>query len=305
MTRLVVHVANDNPNGVQALRGAAAVALIVTVILGAVSNVLFLAAFQFRWDWFADPALLVTGGARSGELLRWASITDLLSYYLPTAIVALALDSALRPRGPLLARASMLAGLGYVLAGAIGAAVLATAGPALAQEYERPGADKAAVAIVFALLIDVVFRGIWQLLNGVLLGVWWFGIACLTRADQPSFARLSAVLAAVAWIGTAFNVLGFGLARDATLGILFLLWAIWSVWLARLLWRRPSPFADPTADGDRGVVLPVRLAPTSAGDRSVDDEQAPARDGRCEPGGTRSTSPGTSRSGRASTSRSP
>ena len=46
VTRVVVHVANDNPNGRPALREAAALALIVTVALGAVSNVLFLAAFN-------------------------------------------------------------------------------------------------------------------------------------------------------------------------------------------------------------------------------------------------------------------
>jgi hypothetical protein len=112
----------------------------------------------------------------------------------------------------------MVAGFGYVFAGAIGAATLATAGPMLVREYHRPGADKAAIAIEFAVVIDVVFRAIWQLLNGILLGAWWFGIARLVHADQSRFAQLSAVLAALAWIGTAFNVLGFGLARDATLG---------------------------------------------------------------------------------------
>jgi hypothetical protein len=56
------------------------------------------------------------------------------------------------------------------------------------------------------------------------------------------------VLAALAWIGTPFNVLGLGLARDATLGAVFVLWAIWSVWLARLMWRGRTPF-----DGVAGV----------------------------------------------------
>jgi hypothetical protein len=115
-----MHVAKGRPDGWPALRTAAVVALTVTVALGAVSNVLFLAAFRFRRDWFDDPALLVAGGARSAELLRWASITDLFSYYLPTAVVALALGFALGPRGPVLARATTLAGLGYVSCGSTG-----------------------------------------------------------------------------------------------------------------------------------------------------------------------------------------
>jgi hypothetical protein len=239
---MTIDLASRRPTGWPALRTSAAAALLVTVVLGTVSNLLFLGAFRFRRDWFDDPSLMVTGGAESAAFLRWASITDLFSYYLPTAVVALALGFALRPHGPVLARASMMAGLAYVLAGAIGAAVLATAGPMLLHEYEQPGADRAAIAITFAVLIDVVFRAIWQLLNGVLLGVWWFGIGRLTRAEQPRFAHLSAALAALAWTGAAFNVFGFGLARDTTLAVVFVLWAAWSIWLARLLWRRQPPF---------------------------------------------------------------
>jgi hypothetical protein len=67
-----MHVADDRPDSWLALRPVAAFALILTVALGAVSNVLFLAAFRVRREWFDDPALLVAGGSRSGELLRWA-----------------------------------------------------------------------------------------------------------------------------------------------------------------------------------------------------------------------------------------
>ena len=51
------------------LREATVGALIVTVVLGLVSDLLFVAALQFRPDWFADPALLVAGGSGSAELL--------------------------------------------------------------------------------------------------------------------------------------------------------------------------------------------------------------------------------------------
>ena len=83
-----------------------------------------------------------------------------------------------------------------------------------------------------------------------------FGIARLTRADLPRFARLSAVLAALAWIGAACNVVGLGLARDATLGVVFLLWAAWSIWLASLLWRPAAAVrlaADDSPHADRDV----------------------------------------------------
>jgi hypothetical protein len=73
------------------------------------SNVLFLAAFQFRLDVFLEPTLILASGGTSAELLRWAAVLDLFSYYLATAILAYVLWRQLRPRNPLLADLSTLA----------------------------------------------------------------------------------------------------------------------------------------------------------------------------------------------------
>jgi hypothetical protein len=219
-------------------------ALTVTVVLGIVSDLLFVAALQFRPDWFEDPALLVTGGSASAELLKWAAFADLFSYYLPTAVVALALWAAARSRHPVLALAALAGALGYVVAGSIGAASLGTAGPTLIREYAQPGADRAAIAAAFDLLTEVVFRAVWQLVDGIFIAVWMIGVGMLLRIDQPAFARLSRALGGLFLIGATFDLLGLGLARDATLGVVFVAWIVWDIWLAVLVWRRRSPFGD-------------------------------------------------------------
>jgi len=228
------------------LRGATVGALIVSVALGVLSDLLFLAALQFRPDWFADPALLVAGGSASAEFLKWAALADLFSYYLPTALIALGLWEALRSRSPILALAALLGALGYVLAGSIGAASLAMVGPMLIREYAQPGADQALIATAFGLLTHVVFRAVWQLVDGIFVAVWMIGIGLLMRTDQPAFARLARSLGVLFLIGTMFNVLGIGLARDATLGVVFVAWTVWDLWLAMLVLRRRSPFGDLT-----------------------------------------------------------
>lgn len=228
------------------LRRATVGALIVTVALGVVSDLLFLAALQFRPDWFADPALLVAGGPASADLLHWAALTDLFSYYLPTTVVALALWAALHSRGPILALGALLGALGYVIAGSIGAASLAMVGPTLIRDYTQPGADQTAIATAFSLLIEVVFRAVWQLVDGIFIAVWMIGSGLLIWTDQPAFARYSRALGALFLVGTMFNVLGFGLARDATLGVVFVAWTVWDLWLAALVWRERSPFDDLT-----------------------------------------------------------
>jgi hypothetical protein len=226
------------------LREAAIAALVLTVVLGAVSDTLFLAAYQFRLDWFADPTQVVHAGSGSAEILEWAALTDLFSYYLPTAVVAIALWAAMRSRGPALAAGATAAAFGYVIAGSIGAASLAMAGPALMRDYVVPGADQATIGLLFSNLVVVVFRAIWQLLDGVLIAVWMIGIGWLIRSHQPGFGRLTIALGALFGIGAALTALGLGVVRDATLLVIFPVWTVWSIWLAVALWRRRPPFDD-------------------------------------------------------------
>ena len=235
----------------ESLRRWAIGALVLAVGLGTVSSLLFALAFQFRVDWFLDPAQVVAGGAASAQLLKWGAITDLFSYYLPTAVVALALRVALRPRGPAIADMATLGALGYVLAGSIGAMSLASGGSMLIEAYAQPGADQAAIAALFRTLTEIVFLGIWQFLDAVFIAAWMLGIGVLIRADQPAFGRFSLMLGALFVVGALLNALGLGLGPRAGLGVLvatgfaFVVLAVWMIWLALLLWRREPPFAGP------------------------------------------------------------
>jgi hypothetical protein len=240
------------------VREATVGALVVTMALGVVSDLLFVAALQFRLDWLADPALLVAGGSASAELLKWATVADLFSYYLPTTVVALALWAALRSRRPILALGALLGALGYVFAGSIGAASLAMVGPPLIREYAQPGTQQAAVATAFGLLIEFVFRAVWQLVDGIFVAAWLIAIGILIRAEQPAFARLSGILGVLFLVSATFNVLGLGLARDATLGVAFAAWFAWDLWLAAVIWGRRAPFDDRTPWATRRVARRIR-----------------------------------------------
>ncbi len=122
------------------------------------SDLLFLAAFQFRFDWFREPTRALDAGAASAELLRWASVLDLLGYYLATAVLAYVLWQWLRPRDRVIADLSALAAGGYVLAGGMGAVVLAMVGPMLMRQYaEAAPEDQALIAARFVVLFEVSY----------------------------------------------------------------------------------------------------------------------------------------------------
>ena len=107
------------------LRAVGIGALIVSLAVGVMSTVLFLAAFQFRIAWFLDPTQILGAGSLSAELLRWASAMDLIGYYLAGAVLAYVLWRALRPLNPVVADLATMAAVGYAFAGGAAAAVLA------------------------------------------------------------------------------------------------------------------------------------------------------------------------------------
>ena len=229
-------------------RSTAIGALIASLTAGLFSNALFLAAFQFRIDWFLDPAEMISAGPASAELLRWASVLDLIGYYLATGVLAYAMWRLLRPRDPMLADLSTLAALGYTVVGGAAAAVLAMVGPVLMEQHATTSAmEQATVRTQFALLFEGVWRSVWQLFDGILLAAWWLGIGLLVRADHPLVSRASLGLAAAAVVGVLFNILGLGFARDLVLGVVFTLWTAW--WVILLLAFRANrvPFTEPAA----------------------------------------------------------
>jgi hypothetical protein len=135
-----------------------------------------------------------------------------------------------------------VAAYGYVLAGGIGAAALAMVGPMLMHNYTEAAAeDQTLIAAQFAVLFELVWRAIWQMLDGILLAAWWLGIGLLVRADLPGLSRLSVALAAVAVVGVAANLTRLSLVRDVMLGITFTLWTAWWIWLIVLLLRPQRP----------------------------------------------------------------
>ena len=214
------------------LRTTGIAALLVSIIAGLMRSLLFAAAYQFRAD--QEPTRLLAAGATSAELLRWGAVLDLFGYYLSTAVLAYVLWRQLRPRNPLFADLSTMAGVGYALAGGAGAAVLAVFGPMLMHDYtEASPTEQVVITAQFTAITEVIMRSIWQFLDGILIGAWWLGIGLLLRPDRPRLSVLTLVLAAVAVVGAFINLVGLSLVRDLLLGVLFILWTVW--WISLLV----------------------------------------------------------------------
>jgi len=228
-------------NDHQSFQRFAALAAIIssTLALGSiVHSVSGMAAIDFNTDvpfWLSS----LSTGADGARELRQGMILDMFSYYLPLLPVALFLWRWLRPRNPDWALFYTSCGLGYILVGAIGAAILAAVHPPLISAYAQASVEQRPVLeTVFSAIGNMVYDGMWGILGVLLASIWFLGIGLLLRGERRLFSIFSIILGISALLGS----LGVTLGIEALflLGVIYALLApVWALWLGIDLLRKP------------------------------------------------------------------
>jgi uncharacterized protein DUF4386 len=181
----------------------------------------------------------LSAGADGARLLRWAMTLDMFSYYLPLLPVALFLWRWLRSRSPNWVLFYTSCGLGYILIGAIGAVILAAVHPPLINAYAQASVEQRQVLeTVYSAIGNMVYGGMWGILEVVLAGIWFLGIGLLLRGEQRLFSIFSIILGISALLGSLGVILG--IEAIALLGVIYgLLAPIWALWLGIDLLHKP------------------------------------------------------------------
>ena len=166
--------------------------LAAVVIVEAASTFLFLQAARFSITTLLDPSRLITTGDTGGSLIRVAAELDMAGYVLavPTALY-------LRERFKDSAAIDLwtIAGILFLLLGALGAVVLAFVGAPLIHEYAAPSIQgKHAIESSFEVIHRLVVVAIWQVVDPLLLAAW---LIPLSRLAYRSGARLLAAATAL------------------------------------------------------------------------------------------------------------
>ena len=228
-----------------------AAALAVSLVLVGAATVVLLAAFAFDTAALAHPGVLVDKGQDAADLLRLGALLDMASY-LPFAVPVLFLHSRLRPINTDWMALLTAGGLAYVLIGAVGGALLASAGPPLIEGYATAtvgGRDAARASL--ETVGQAAMVGLWGTLELIPFAIWIAGVGWLLRQQWRSFAALSIVIgvaAAASSIRTGFT--GRTLADiDGPLAIAIAaplgLFVVWQAWLAIRLWPVSTPLSPP------------------------------------------------------------
>jgi len=208
------------------LRRTGIAALVVSISAGMTSNLLFLAAFRFRLDWFREPALILGSGAIRPSCCAGRQSWTCLSYYLATAVLAYVLWRQLRPRNPLVADLSTMAAVGYALA--VGRARSSL--PWSRRCWLMHSYTDATAAGQALIAVRTVLQVVWRCHLAIPGRHPFSSLVARNRAAPPP--RSSPLILPVAGTGRgrscwAVNVGGLSLVRDVLLGVLFTLWTAW------------------------------------------------------------------------------
>jgi hypothetical protein len=182
-------------------------------------------------DPFSNPASILMTGANGANLLRWGMILDIFGYYLLLAPLALLLWSRLQPKGMNLVTLYTFCGLAYILVGATGAATLAAISPPLIEGYGHASAQQQQIyEVVFSGFINVVYVGLWNLLESSLSGIWWLGIGLFLRREQPALGIFTTVLGIFALLDALGRILNIQIIYTVGLAGVLLFIPIWTLW---------------------------------------------------------------------------
>jgi len=189
------------------------------------------AVLSVNLDPFSNPGSILGIGTNGANLFRWGMILDIFGYYLLLAPLALLLWSRLQPKGMNLISLFTFCGLAYMLIGAIGAATLAAISPPLIEGYGQASAQQRQVyEVVFSGFFNVVYVGLWNLLETSLGGIWWLGIGLFLRREQPALGIFTTALGIFALLDALGRILDIQIIYTVGLAGVLLLIRIWTLW---------------------------------------------------------------------------
>jgi hypothetical protein len=216
-----------------ALRRVAIAGAIMALVISVPASLAFFAAFGWNIEAsiVGDPSAILGSGSAAALLLRWGAIGDMFYSYLLLVPLALFVHRRLRANRPWLADLGVVAGLAYIFLGGAGAAILATVGSTLVEAYSSAAAsDQAAIAVAFEALRNVVFLGLWQMIDAITLGTWIASTGVLLLAQRRRLGRLLVVLGGILYAASVMTMLGIHSAVLLAGGLVVAL-AAWVAWL--------------------------------------------------------------------------
>lgn len=197
-------------------------------------------AVRYDFEAFGDPTRLLAMEHLDLAALRAFLVLDMFGYYLLLTPIIVVSHRLLASRTPW-SGTIVVAGIAYVLIGAIGAAILTATWPPLLEGHASADPQSAtAIRASFTLVTHLVYGGLWNLLEVSLAGVWWVGFGVALRSSHPKLAWAT-ILTGVFPLGDGVaSMLGLGFLHEALLDLYLLASIAWPIAIGVVLLREKT-----------------------------------------------------------------
>jgi len=216
----------------------AALTAIVSVPIALSSWVLVALAAGSDPEVLSDLTNVITLGSRAARFLRLAwMFADTFGHSLLLMPAALYLWHWLKPQSSKLATLFTIAGLAFILTGAISVSLLGGLVPPVMNAYAVASeSQRELITVVFESVFNMLFYGMGAV-SFLLGGLWWLGIGNILRREQRILGIATMILGVLTlsiWLELALRleVLAFLEVPQSFASY------IWVVWLGIIIWRR-------------------------------------------------------------------
>lgn len=225
----------------ESFRRLAAISAIISAPLAIGSLVLGLVPVDFNFEAFSDMSLFIQIGACGANLLRWGMILDVFGYYLLLMPIAFVLWFSLKSRGPDRVWFYTFCGLSYMLIGAIGASILAAVWPPMIRAYvDASVQSREILETVFGSITNIVYGGLWGILELIPGGIWWLGIGLMLKNEQRTLGIATILLGIFALLNVFGNIIEVEVIAMPGLFVYLYFAPIWALWLGVSMLRHPG-----------------------------------------------------------------
>lgn len=208
-----------------------------------------LEATHYDMEAFANPVKLLEMADISPSYIRWFMLLDMVGYYLLLLPLIFYIHRHLEHRTPWALLFTSL-GFGYVLIGAIGAAVLSIVWPSLIEKYAvATSALQEIYKSDFILITDFVVKGMWNYLEVLLGGIWWMAVGFFINGYR-GLKIITLVLGIAGVVDSIGELAGLPILAELGLNLYLLLAIIWPIWTGIAIGRNRFQFGPGKAGND-------------------------------------------------------
>ncbi|MDF2188005.1 hypothetical protein [Paraflavitalea sp. CAU 1676] len=203
---------------------------ILSGLLAFACMVASLIAVNFNFDALSDPMLILSTAGTNTAVAKWSMIFDMFGYYLLLLPIIYLLHDWMKDRSAW-ANLVTFCGIAYVLIGSIGASILAVVWPKLINAYHLANeTEQQILKANFSLINDVVYGGLWNLLEMTFAATWWIFTGYQLRKNNFYYIGWLTMLTGISCLGDALaGILQAGWLHEASLNIYLALAIIWAI----------------------------------------------------------------------------